>query len=271
MPLTGSDIQFVFSGGASNNNPSLSLGGSPSAYPLSKNINNLFDDVAESESQNGHTDFRCFYIFNNHSTDSFYGTKLWVDSQTAGGANIEIGLNLTNEVQTLTVVGPVNSGSLTLNYGSSSFTFGHSPTLSTWAANFQTAINNLPQLSGVVVTAGQFGSTVVFEVRFTGDDGNRFHPLLTLTSNGLIPGPVVTIAKVLNGSPINSIASTVEADTSAPNGIVFSLPEFTTPLNLGVLKPTEGFPVWVKRVTAPATVPVANDGFKLRYRGSPIP
>src|SRR3990167_10806612 len=121
--IQGSDIQYVLSGGPANNDPNLSLGGDPSSVGISDGINNLFDDVSDEESQAGATDYRCFYIFNNNVTDSFYGTKLWIESEVAEGSDINVGIPLKDDIQKITITGNVTSGNLQLVYDTTSFSF----------------------------------------------------------------------------------------------------------------------------------------------------
>ena len=69
MVTTSTDISIVLSGGSSNSNPNLSLGGSPSSTPITNNsINNLFDDISAAQLDAGRIDYRCFYKINIYST-----------------------------------------------------------------------------------------------------------------------------------------------------------------------------------------------------------
>src|SRR5437660_1271614 len=90
MSISPNDISFVYSGGVNNNNSELSLGGFPSVFPIPGSIDNLFPDISGREVVAGKTDYRCFYIFNDNITDSFFNTSIWTQSQTA--SKIEIGL-----------------------------------------------------------------------------------------------------------------------------------------------------------------------------------
>ena len=60
MVLSSADVSMTYSGGSSNTNPDLSLGGVASLYAISGT--RLFDDVTEAEATNGLTDYRCFYF-----------------------------------------------------------------------------------------------------------------------------------------------------------------------------------------------------------------
>jgi hypothetical protein len=92
MPIKDTDITFVLSGGSSNANPYLSLGGDPSGYPISGTLNNLFDNVTMEEATAGDMDYRCIYVFNDHTTDALYETRIYLENQVSGGSTIEIGV-----------------------------------------------------------------------------------------------------------------------------------------------------------------------------------
>lgn len=74
----------------------------------------------------------------------------------------------------------------------------------------------------------------------------------------------VTIKKVVEGSPINQIAPIIPTDESAPNGVSFG----TSPINLGNIFASEGFPVWIKRTTIPSVTPIEEDFFNLSIEGT---
>lgn len=56
--------------------------------------NGLFDNVSSSEALSGDTEYRCFYVYNAHATDSFYDVKIYIGTQTTGDDAIQIGLDL---------------------------------------------------------------------------------------------------------------------------------------------------------------------------------
>jgi len=271
--ITNTDIVFVLSGGPSNTDPNASLGGEPSSHQIAAGLDNLFDDVSDSAAVQGVTDYRCFYIFNNSATDNFFNTALWIDSVTDGSGDIFLGLTLANDLQQVVVTGTITGGSLAITYESSTVTWNWSSSLSQWALNLQNALNTItnPPLSGVVVTVSQLGLNTTFQVQFAGNDSFRFQPLLTHGNiNTLFGCTGVAITKIVNGSPINSVASTIDVSTTIPFGINFNQPIFSNPITLGALRHTDGFPVWVQRTIPPGSGAVAAAGFVLRYKGSPI-
>lgn len=95
MAIASADIQFRLSGGASNTDPDSSLGGVISSTEIvSATLENLFDNVTASESANGDTEYRCLYVLNTNTTDSFLGVVIWIDTQTASpDTDIAIGLD----------------------------------------------------------------------------------------------------------------------------------------------------------------------------------
>lgn len=75
MAIKTTDLQFVLSGGSTNTDPDLSLGGIASQLTTPANIfvdnflHNCFDEVTISEASSGEYEFRHFYIKNNKDTD----------------------------------------------------------------------------------------------------------------------------------------------------------------------------------------------------------
>lgn len=105
MAIADTDILLRLSGGASNSDPNASLGGvmSTTTVITDNTLHNLFDKVLGSESSLGDTEYRGFYVLNNHGSLTLESAKIWIDSETShAGANIQIaladeGLNATME------------------------------------------------------------------------------------------------------------------------------------------------------------------------------
>lgn len=53
-------------------------------------IGNVFDDVNGAEAAAGSVDYRCIFILNNHATLTYVGATVAVQSESAGGATIDI-------------------------------------------------------------------------------------------------------------------------------------------------------------------------------------
>ena len=89
MPIVSTDIQYRLSGGASNSDPALSLGGVKSSTAAS----NYFDDVSSAEASAGDTEYRCVYVHNNHGTLSLIGAKVFIQTNTpSSDTDVAIGL-----------------------------------------------------------------------------------------------------------------------------------------------------------------------------------
>lgn len=267
MTIAASDISIVLSGGSYNVNPDNSLGGDPSNVTVSNSINNLFADISQDELDNGLTDYRCIYIFNNSTVDSFFDIELYVDFQISDGSTIQIGVKEATDVQTLTITGTVSGGSFTVAYDDDNVVVNWDVDPDVWASNFETELNDLSALNGVVVEATQSVGLTTFEIRFEGDSDDRNHPLLELVSDDLTGSSSISITKTTEGSPINTVASAIASKTTTPAGVVFADTDELTTIALTYLGPEDGVPVWVKRITAAGEPPI-QDGFSLKIKGS---
>ena len=104
MPIVNTDIVIRLSGGSSNTDPNLSLGGVISTTALTNNsLHNLFDEVSGTESLAGDTEYRGIYILNNHGSLTMKVTRVYI-SQNSTSADSEMdiaqaddGLNATME------------------------------------------------------------------------------------------------------------------------------------------------------------------------------
>ncbi|MDI1496248.1 MAG: hypothetical protein K8823_1556 [Cenarchaeum symbiont of Oopsacas minuta] len=71
MPIEPSDMQFLLSGGATNDNPNASIGGAISNVEIKQAIDdligNMFDTVYGEENEAGYEDVRIIYLKNNAS------------------------------------------------------------------------------------------------------------------------------------------------------------------------------------------------------------
>lgn len=276
MPVGSQEIVAVFSGGGTNDNPNRSLGGEPSSRPITTT---LFDSITEKEAGDGRTDYRCFYFFNDNDNNTFYDTELFMSSKVDTDTIIELGVQFENDVQRITVTGNVASGSFSLNvYPStvgaevSTITVNHNSNPTTFASNLQTAINTV--VTSVVVTVssviqaspGGPYTSIIFNIAWQDDEEFRYQELLTVDDNNLTTG-TITIAKLANGKPINGIASSIDVETTVPANVTFEEITDDNRIDVGNLRPLDGFPVWIKRVISPSTEPFDGDGFTLRIEG----
>lgn len=271
---TASDIVLVLTGGSGNSNPNLSLGGEPSATPITGVLNNLFDNISEATALSGQVDYRCIYLFNNNSIDNFYNVKLYLDSIVGSNTNVQLGITSIDEKQTITITGPVTGGSFTVTFavpGNEAQTINpvaYNPDPSLWGGNLQAVINSIPFLSGAeVVVSGDF-SARVFNIKFA---DSRNHDLTAVDVFGLTGGSITgSVAKVAGGSPINAIPPLLDVATTPPAGVAFFSPTIASPIEIGTLHPEEGLPIWIKRNSPASAVPASGDGFTLKIAASPI-
>lgn len=94
MPIASTDIKFHLSGGAANADPNASLGGAISTTEIvGATLHNLFDIVAGAEAEAGDTEYRCFYVKNNHGTLTLQNAEIWVQTESPStDSDEEIGL-----------------------------------------------------------------------------------------------------------------------------------------------------------------------------------
>jgi len=96
MAITNSDIQYRFSvvaatGDSQAGTAATSLGDQVSTTQITDaTMNNLFDDVSGAESAAGDVEYRCIFVLNNHATLTLQNATVAVQSQTSGGASIDI-------------------------------------------------------------------------------------------------------------------------------------------------------------------------------------
>jgi len=280
MALTsGNEISIVLSGGTVNLDPNSSLGGDPSNAPIPDGIlNNLFDDISPEESDIGHEDYRCIYFFNDGDSD-VYSVVVYIAEDFENGAVIELGIRERNETQRIQITdAALTGGSMTLSYAGIQFLSEYNSDLGDWAIALQDTLNALLDLEGdpllreVTVNAQATGSsTIIFDIIFNGIDGKRNHPTIQVDSNDFSPAVTITVSTPQEGAPINTIAPDIGLETTPPGGITFYAPSELSPITLPLLKPEDGFPLWVKRVVDPNTVAVADDGFRIRFSGESLP
>jgi len=106
MPISSSDILVklsVTTGSAGNTtaqgNVNNSLGKYISTTQVTDNtLNNLFDDISGAENAASTVDYRCIFIHNSHATLTMQNTVVWLQSEVAGGASIQIGLDTNGSV-----------------------------------------------------------------------------------------------------------------------------------------------------------------------------
>jgi hypothetical protein len=95
MAILSTDILFRLSGGVGNADPTASLGGVESATNITDaTVGNLFDNVSGAESSAGDTEYRCFYVHNNHATLTLQTAVIYIQTNTpSADTDISIGLD----------------------------------------------------------------------------------------------------------------------------------------------------------------------------------
>lgn len=80
------DIHYRFSGTSGTGTANGSLGGLKSSNQMVTDTSqNIFDNVTGTESQSGRTEFRCFYVHNNHGSLTLVNAQIWFVSNTTSG------------------------------------------------------------------------------------------------------------------------------------------------------------------------------------------
>jgi hypothetical protein len=98
--------RWYLSGGASNTNPNVSLGGIISTTQVP---GNLFDDVLGSESSVGDIEYRGVYVKNDGDVD-LQATVVWIQVNTPDvDTSVSIGLTAMGSNQTMEVVADENT------------------------------------------------------------------------------------------------------------------------------------------------------------------
>lgn len=94
MAIAATDIEIRYSGGATNGDANLSLGGAMSSVAVVDNaLQNVFDDVQPAEATAGKIEYRCLYVFNKHATLSWAAVLAWLSANTPSpNTLVEIGV-----------------------------------------------------------------------------------------------------------------------------------------------------------------------------------
>ena len=134
---------------------------------------------------------------------AFVEGNLWVGNAAGNVAVVNPG---TNEVQTITLSPTTTGGTFTLTFnGQTTAAISFGGTIpsgpAATAANIQAALRNLSNL-GETLTVTPV-SAFVFQVTFTGVDGGKVQPDITLANNSLLPATppqTVTIVETVAGA-----------------------------------------------------------------------
>jgi hypothetical protein len=256
------DITIVYSGGSQNVSPDNSLGGFPAGAEVTDKVNNLFPNIESKQTTIGQTDYKCFYIFNDN-IHLKYQVTLYIDYLSNEGTTLTVGLLFQNEIQTLRFVGSPTGGTFQISVqGLVTEAISWNSDNTILAASIKTALDNKFGNSTVTVSG-----TNTFTITFLGDLQNKALSNMALSNNQITPLGTVTeqVSRVQFGSPINTIAPDTGSTKMTPNGVPF-LSILSPGIVVGSLYPSEGFPVWIKRVLPPESIAVETDGFKLQLK-----
>lgn len=80
--MVGSDLKFYLSGGVTNTDPKLSLGGVISTTQVGASLHDLFDVVTPEQATNGHVDYRSIFAKNTHVSETGAAAVLYVSAET---------------------------------------------------------------------------------------------------------------------------------------------------------------------------------------------
>lgn len=102
MPIVAADILVKLSTkvGAAGNSTAGTPAGSLGKYVSTTQItdatlNNLFDTITGPENVASESEYRCIFVHNNHATLTLENAVIWIASQDAGGATIDISVDTT--------------------------------------------------------------------------------------------------------------------------------------------------------------------------------
>ena len=95
MPIASTDIKLFQS--------TSGLGGAITATEIVGGVaNNIFDDVLSAEASSGDTEYRGFYVKNNHGTLTLQNAVIWIDVLTSS-ASTEFDIALAAEAINVTM------------------------------------------------------------------------------------------------------------------------------------------------------------------------
>jgi hypothetical protein len=191
-------LLWLHSGGSFNKEPENDLGNYPSQFEISGEppeeanvFNNLFDDVTPLEAQNGSTDYRCFYLWNDNVTSAIINLSVQLGLCFSCGSSISYGSDFANDVQKITIAcvgtedkNPDIGGFVIFDteFGPP-FTIYYNGSWTQFGADLQTALNMQPWCDTVTVTGLN-----PFIITFQGGSGNRRVQLIRVVQNNLSAG-----------------------------------------------------------------------------------
>lgn len=95
------DLKLFYSGGASNSDPSLSIGGSKSSVELVSSLNSLFSDGDYIQAYLGADTFRCLYLQNNNISEAATNIAIWIDNDKRFHSELYLGVGVLDTVESV--------------------------------------------------------------------------------------------------------------------------------------------------------------------------
>ncbi len=135
MAIVAGDFEFRLSGGASESDPDLSLGGVKSSVEITDaSLHNLFDVVSGAEASAGDTEYRGLYFHNGHGSLTLQNTVVWISTESSSSdslINLALageGLNATMETIANESTAPVGESFSHPTTEGAGLSFGNVPT-----------------------------------------------------------------------------------------------------------------------------------------------
>lgn len=93
MSIIAADFVSRLSGGATNADGNLSIGGIKSANAMSATTDALFDAVTAAQATAGLVEYRCIYLHNANAVDTMTNARVWINANTPlAGTTLDIGI-----------------------------------------------------------------------------------------------------------------------------------------------------------------------------------
>ena len=80
--MVDSDLKYYLSGGTTNTNQDLSLGGIISTTQVGTSLHGLFNKVTPEEAVDGGIKYRIIFVKNTHTSETAYDAVLYVSAET---------------------------------------------------------------------------------------------------------------------------------------------------------------------------------------------
>lgn len=86
MSIVATDVKFYLTGGTTNANPNLSLGGLVSTTQVGGSLHGLFNYVTPDEAVAGSNKYRAIEVKNTNVTDTLYGAVIYIAADTTSAS-----------------------------------------------------------------------------------------------------------------------------------------------------------------------------------------